>query len=101
MSNTPEYVKLDTGDQTTADDPERGLWYGQCGYWTDNWSKLVLMGPGIPCCPGCGSPGFQITAREWFDGVKKYEDAGNAGYAVQVEAQRDTCPRAKLRERHD
>jgi hypothetical protein len=64
-----DYRKLDTGELTTADDPQRGVWYpasSACGYWTDDWSRLARSRHGIPCCPHCGCVGMQITAVEWL-----------------------------------
>lgn len=62
----PQYLTLD-GKRTIAEDPNRGVWYSSnCYYWTDDWSKLVKMGPGIPCCPVCKSPGFQSVAYQFL-----------------------------------
>jgi hypothetical protein len=91
MSQEPSYQRLSTGEATTADDPHRGLWYGMCTYWTDNWNALSKTGPGIPCCPHCKGVGFQTTAAKWFDGAKAYEDDNNAGYREFLAASKERC----------
>lgn len=73
------------------------LWYGLCGYWTDDWDKLTSStGPhsGIPLCPGCGAPGFIQPVAEWWANVDSYEAHGNPGYRAKVEAEKEICPRA-------
>lgn len=70
------------------------VWYGLCGYWTDDWSKLRTVGSGIPCCPECGAVGFQQSADEWWRQVDAYEAAGHSGYRAKVEADKGKCPRA-------
>lgn len=92
----PSYQHLGTGEPTTADDPERGVWYAVnvgCSYWTDDWSKLNSRN-GIPCCPSCGCPGCQITAGKWFDGARKYEEEGNPAYYAKLLRGKETCKRA-------
>ena len=37
-------------------DERSPVWYGTCGHWTADWSKLRV--PGIPTCPLDGAPGF-------------------------------------------
>lgn len=88
----PFCQRLDNGLPVHADDPERGVWYsaGTCGYWTDDWAKLDNRN-GIPCCPSCKCPGMQITARDWFDGAQKYEDAGNPSYVEFVVTMKEVC----------
>ena len=59
------YLRID-GTTTNQDDPERHMWYSAgCGYWTDDWSKVVNR-PGIPTCPHCGCPGFSTTMNDWL-----------------------------------
>ncbi len=86
-----DYQRIDNGERTAADDPERGIWYatGKCGYWTDDWSKLTSSN-GIPTCPGCGAPGFQTTAGEWFDGAKEFAKT-NAHYNEFLSQSKEHC----------
>lgn len=68
QTKDPGYHILDSGQPTTGDDPERGVWYSvACGYWTDNWNRLDTVQGVIPCCPYCRCPGYQIAAKQWFD----------------------------------
>lgn len=77
------------------------LWYGLCGMWTDDWSKLNDTkgdGTGIPCCPGCGAVGFVEDVQTWWLNVDAYEAGGtdgrnpHPGYRKEVEASRGICP---------
>lgn len=90
----PRYMRLDTGRETTADDPLRGIWYsaGHCGYWTDDWNKVaqVKLG-GIPTCPHCSAVGLQIDAENWFDGSRRFEERGNPRYQEFLRATKEKC----------
>lgn len=73
------------------------IWYGFCTYWTDDWDKLSTQPvppgskfPGIPCCPDCGSVGYQMEEDEWWEGVQAFE-AENPGYYKYIKAIKDTC----------
>lgn len=54
--------------QTKHNDPTRLVWFGPCGYWTDDWSHLPTPGGGfkMPICPLCGAPGFQQEYRDFM-----------------------------------
>lgn len=91
MKLAPKYLTL-VGRDATADDPKRLIWYStRCFYWTDDWSKLKKYGPGIPCCPRCGTPGMQTTAEEWFRSIAAHETDGHPGYAATVVAGKEKC----------
>ena len=82
------------GDPTTADDPERLLWYaasGHCGYWTDDWNRLSRLG-NIPCCPVCGCVGMQIEAADWFAIPEEFEQE-NPGYSPFLVETKEACGR--------
>lgn len=79
------------GELTTLDDPSRLLWYGPCGYWTDDWERVKTPNRGIPCCPTCGAPGFQNTAGKWFEGAQQFQSAGNPGYLNFLNAEKEKC----------
>ncbi len=94
---TSQYQLLGTGRPTTADDPERGMWYAThqdlCGYWTDDWTKLGRVGSGIPACPTCGCVGMQMTVAQWFEGARKFEADGKPRYVDYLEWRRELCAR--------
>ena len=82
---------------------EATMWYGLCGYWTADWSKLSRSGNGIPTCPGCGAPGFTATVTEWWRNVDTYEredqkGISHPGYRASIEATEGQCPKAKPHE---
>lgn len=79
-----------TGKSTDRANPKRLLWYGMCGYWTDDWDKLKKNG-GIPCCPNCRSVGMQIEAGKWEEGAKKFEEEGHPLYTEFVAAEKELC----------
>lgn len=87
------YQRITDGMPTTADDPERGIWYSvKCSYWTDDWTKTKqhVHSP-IPCCPVCLSPGFQTTAGAWEKGVAETEIANHPRYGEFIAAQKEHC----------
>src|SRR5271155_3391324 len=43
----------------------------------------------LPCCPHCGGMLLELpTAKEWWDGVDKYDADGHAGYGAMWRWQR-------------
>ena len=91
--SNPKFITLE-GEETTAEDPQRGVWYAarpECGYWTDDWSKLKKIGPGIPCCPVCSCVGMQITAGNWINGMESYQGIGNDRYVEFVNHAKEIC----------
>src|SRR4051812_27341626 len=81
----------DHGNQVTATDPKRLIWYSVgCGYWTDDWAILAKTGPGIPCCPKCGMVGMMTTAQRWDRGAAAY-DQQNPGYAAFLSENKGHC----------
>ena len=88
------YITL-RGEVTDQNDPERGLWYSsftdKCGYWTDDWTKLALVGPGIPVCPVCGCVGMQTTAGQWDRDVSEFEANGHPHYRSYVASRKERC----------
>lgn len=70
------------------------LWYGGCGYWTADWSKLANTQAdrrGVPLCPGCGAPGFIADKSKWWDGAKQFEQDGHPGYVKFLRRNRERC----------
>jgi len=74
-----------------ADSANRAIWYGMCAYWTDDWEKLVTSFSGIPCCPGCQSPGFITTAKKWLTGATEHESKGHYQYRAFINSLKDKC----------
>lgn len=95
----PVYLRIDTGERTTRDDPKRGVWYAsrsECGFWTDDWSTLRRApGGGPPVSPCCGAVGFQTTAAKWLDGAQRYEDEGHPHYLAFVRWTKERCGRGE------
>ena len=82
------------GSRTTAEDQTRVLWYGSCGFWTDDWDLIKTTDGtdgGIPCCPTCGCPGFIITAKQWFVGVEKFQADGHPRYREFIDSIKGKC----------
>jgi hypothetical protein len=47
---------------------------------------------GLPCCPICGSPLFEVPDEAtWWAGVEAHEAAGNIGYRGYIEWMRGRC----------
>lgn len=71
--------------------------YGARCTWWDGIANVGLTEPGrsghrIPCCPQCGSMLFEMESEEpWWDGVRKHESNGNAGYRLMMEWARGKC----------
>lgn len=87
-------------------EPER-IWYGFCTFWTDDWGQLSSVAvkgspsgiggravgaidAGIPCCPECGSVGFEAEANEWWEGVQLLEGS-EPGYYKFLKGMKNTC----------
>lgn len=95
------------GQVTTNQDPNRGVWYAAgstCGYWTDNWDKLLKSELGIPCCPNCGSVGFQTTWKKWTDGAGSFEADGHPSYltfCLEIQAKCGAAINVKWMDRYE
>lgn len=87
----PKFTTRD-GKTVQSNDPARAIWYGQCGFWTDDWSVPVLVGPGIPACPKCNNVGFICTAGDWDKGAMDL-DAKEPGYLKFLNAHKAKCLR--------
>lgn len=67
------------------------VWYGMCGYWTDEWEKLKAAGETrIPCCPVCGAVGFQAEIEPWMQGAKDM-NAKQPGYLKFLNDNKNKC----------
>lgn len=81
-----------SGEAVDSQDPARELFYSAgCTYWTDDWTKLGLVMGRIPCCPSCGSVGYQTNARDWFSGATKHEAAGHPRYRIVLNRTKEVC----------
>jgi hypothetical protein len=86
-----EYRELRCGHAVASNDPSRGVWYSSsCGYWTDDWSKLVGS---IPSCPQCRSVGFQTTYADWIESSDKFEKEGHPRYTEWLLEDKEICTR--------
>lgn len=87
-----KYLRISDGRGTNENDPIRGVWYSAaCGYWTDDWDKVVIAMNSIPCCPTCRCPGFQTEYAQWIAGAMKHELNGHSGYVEFLGGQKETC----------
>lgn len=81
-----KYRRLD-GFTTTADDPERSVWYSaSCSWWTDEWDRLLRGPGGMPCCPHCGSVGYATEFKQ-FTQVANFGDVS----LLDCSKNTDTC----------
>lgn len=79
------------GRSVKSDDPRRAVWYAvSCGYWSDDWDNLKQW-RGIPCCPVCGSVGFQTTAAKWLGEALDEYDRAHPGYKEFLMGTKDRC----------
>lgn len=79
-----------------TDAPDSLITYGMNCLWWDAIDKTGtvttdLPGHKLPVCPHCGSVLFQIEAKDWFSGLKRYEAEGNPGYEAQWLWARGKC----------
>jgi hypothetical protein len=91
----PNFQRLSDGQETTGDDPARGVWYASgeyCGYWTDDWLKLHSGGMGIPVCPHCGCPGMQIAYDKWESSAREFE-SDHPRYLEFLAHEKEKCTR--------
>jgi len=71
--------------------------YGANCVWWDAIEKCAtkktpeMTGPGLPCCPHCGSVLFQVEETTWRRNVAKHEAGGNPGYRALMEWMRGKC----------
>ena len=84
-----------TGNPVPAESPDRLMWYGLCNYWTDDWDKVKRFGPGIPCCPICGAPGFQNVMANWDASAQEFQDNGHPDYVKFLNEVKESCLRGK------
>lgn len=91
----PQYRDLQ-GRKTNATDSKRMVWSSaRCTYWTDDWDKLKSFGPGIPCCPHCGSPGYESVYSSWERSVKRFDSEVREGYASFLQEIKEKCVQTK------
>lgn len=66
--------------------------YGARCAWWDSIDKVSTTATGLPVCPHCASPLFEIGSEaEWWLGVQRHEEAGNPGYRAFVVWLRGKC----------
>jgi len=62
--------------------------YGAGCSWWDSISAAGSTASGLPCCPHCGSPLFEVASEgEWWAGVDRHEATAldGDGYRAFVE----------------
>lgn len=88
----PPFQRVRDGVATTADDPERGVWYSiGCGYWTDDWTALGETKLGIPVCPRCGCPGMIIAYNHWMYAAEMHQGSGHPRYVEWLKTRKNVC----------
>lgn len=65
--------------------------YGSRCAWWDSIDKCSSLPSGLPCCPHCRCPLFQIEERHWLEGARQYEAAGHSGYVALLNWSRGKC----------
>lgn len=87
----PSYRDLQ-GRKTNATDPNRMVWSSaRCTYYTDDWDKLKSFGPGIPCCPHCGSLGYESVYASWKRSVERHDKEVREGFATFLQEMKEKC----------
>lgn len=81
------------GRKTNATDPNRMVWSSaRCTFWTDDWDKLrAYNSTGIPCCPHCGSPGYESIYQSWKRSVERYDKEVREGFATFLQEMKEKC----------
>lgn len=89
MVKIPRIVDM-SGRRVSSDDLSRAIWYGNCGFWTDDWSLLTSFN-GIPTCPECGCPGFVGEATIWLGKPLDDYEANHPGYKEFLLSAKNKC----------
>lgn len=84
----PRFIDA-SGKIVSRINPNKLIWYGRCGYWTDDWNHVDVIS--IPCCPACHIVGFQIEAYKWFQEAITYERLGHPKYHQFLLDNRELC----------
>ena len=66
------------------------LVYSVRGTWWDSIDKVATTPNGLPVCPHCQSPLFEMGAEAWWEGVDRHE-AFEPGYRAMIEWSRGKC----------
>lgn len=80
------------GEMCSADDPDRLVWFGDCGYWTDNWELLYKSGMIQPSyhCPRCNAKLHSFSASIWDEGVENW-NSDYPGYDKWINDNKEVC----------
>lgn len=80
------------GQPTGNSNPNRQMWYSvRCTFWTDDWGALKTVGPGIPVCPHCQSPGYQSDYTKWDKSARRYDEQAAEGYHTFLQEVKGKC----------
>lgn len=88
----PQYRDLQ-GRKTSATDSNRMVWSSaRCTFWTDDWEKLrAYNSTGIPCCPHCGSPGYESVYASWKRSAERHDREVKEGYSTFLQEMKEKC----------
>lgn len=71
------------------------VFYGHCTFWTDDWELMrrarAERGSLIPCCPYCGSVGYEIDKQKWWAQARAHEANWHPGYVAMLEWGKNQC----------
>lgn len=63
----------------------RVVYGATCTYWGGIYSIHMAPGIGIPVCPHCFRPLFEMENEEAFmEGARKHEEGGHPGYVAFI-----------------
>lgn len=66
--------------------------YGAVCSWWDSIDKVASKPSGLPCCPECGGPLFEVaTPEDWWAGAWRYQAESEPGYVLFLEWLRGRC----------
>lgn len=81
------------GEMCLAGDPNRLVWFGDCGYWTDNFDLIFpkgMIGPNYRC-PKCNAIlRTTFTAFTWTEGADKW-NRDHPGYEKWINDNKEVC----------
>lgn len=71
---------------------DRRIVYGARCLWWDSIDRVAAAPSGLPICPHCGSPLFELdNILIWWQGVDRHEAEGHPGYHAMIEWSQGRC----------
>ena len=72
--------------------PDTRVVYGSRCSWWDSIDKASATGSGLPVCPFCKCPLFEMESEEeWWKNVDSHEKKSHPGYRGMIEWGRGKC----------